>query len=184
VTLQDGICVVDNIEHFPETFSDPSNCWGGPACNYDKVSPLKQFRLGISLNEIQCKESLTLVAKHDGSPACVTSETKIKLIERGWIKIKNLERDSMLSAGYNLYPGVGWISPDEQKNAPEPIYIENPNNTDELILDVDSMMQIKKILDHCTNESKDKFMESDNGTHYINNDDCEWRKMHIRGNAD
>ena len=180
VILQDGICVVEKIQYSTETFSDPSNCWGGPACNYDVRSPHKQFKSGIQFNEIQCKESLTLVIKHDYSPACVTSETKTKLTERGWIKIQNVKRDSMLSAGYKLYPGVGWTNPDEQKNIPEPIYIENPNNTNEQILNIDSMMQIKKILDYCVNGGEDKFMESDNGTHYINNNNCEWGKMHIR----
>jgi len=48
-------------------------------------SPLKQFKSGILLDEIQCKESLILVVKHDGSPACVKPETIPKLIERGWI---------------------------------------------------------------------------------------------------
>lgn len=50
------------------------------------VSPLKQFRSGMSSNEIQCKENLTLVQKYDGSPACVTESTKQKLIARGWIE--------------------------------------------------------------------------------------------------
>jgi len=46
--------------------------------------PLKQFKSGIPVDEIQCRESLVLVTKHDGSPACVKPETKTKLIERGW----------------------------------------------------------------------------------------------------
>jgi hypothetical protein len=47
-------------------------------------TPLKQIKSGISLNEIQCKESLVLVTKHDGSPACVKPVTKQHLIDRGW----------------------------------------------------------------------------------------------------
>lgn len=53
------------------------------------LSPLKQFKSGISLDDIQCKNNLVLIQKHDGSPVCVTSETKQKLIERGWTKINN-----------------------------------------------------------------------------------------------
>lgn len=56
------------------------------------LPPSKQFKSGIPVDGIQCKESLTLVTKHDGSPACVKSESVPKLIERGWangIKIKN-----------------------------------------------------------------------------------------------
>ena len=52
-------------------------------------APLKQMESGLYLNEIQCKESLVLVARHDDlgnkRPACVTPETLAKLIERGWI---------------------------------------------------------------------------------------------------
>ncbi|QLH07132.1 hypothetical protein [Nitrosopumilus ureiphilus] len=47
-------------------------------------SPLKQYKSGIAINEIQCQDNLVLIQKHDGSPACVKPETKQKLIERGW----------------------------------------------------------------------------------------------------
>ena len=48
------------------------------------LSPLKQTKLGITAEEIQCRESLTLMQKYDGSPACVKHETKEKLEQRGW----------------------------------------------------------------------------------------------------
>jgi hypothetical protein len=51
------------------------------------MSPLKQIQLGIPLNEIQCKENLVLIQKYDDSPACVTPETKIQLVEHGWTKL-------------------------------------------------------------------------------------------------
>lgn len=51
-------------------------------------SPLKQFNSGISIYDIQCNDSLILVTKHDGSPACIKPETKQKLIEREWTKYK------------------------------------------------------------------------------------------------
>ena len=48
-------------------------------------SPLKQFRGGTPISEIQCKEGLALIAKlSDYSPACVKPETSIKLYQRGW----------------------------------------------------------------------------------------------------
>ena len=78
-TLQDGICVVDKTE---EGIADSSVRWGGPANNVE--STLKQIKSGISIDEIQCRESLTLVTRYDGSPACVTESTKQKLIDRGW----------------------------------------------------------------------------------------------------
>ncbi|MCE2505598.1 MAG: hypothetical protein J4F36_03815 [Nitrosopumilaceae archaeon] len=51
------------------------------------LPPLKQTKSGILADEIQCRENLTLIKKHNGSPACVTHETKEKLIERGWMAI-------------------------------------------------------------------------------------------------
>ncbi|KKL93248.1 hypothetical protein LCGC14_1876570 [marine sediment metagenome] len=49
------------------------------------LSPLKQLKNGILPQDIKCKEGLILTIKiSDGSPACVKSETKAKLIERGW----------------------------------------------------------------------------------------------------
>ncbi len=50
------------------------------------MSPLKQIQSGISFDEIQCKQNLVLIQKYDGSPACVTEQTKQKLVKRGWTK--------------------------------------------------------------------------------------------------
>ncbi|MGI0087851.1 MAG: hypothetical protein ACREBI_07800 [Nitrosotalea sp.] len=48
-------------------------------------SPLKQFKSGISVEDIQCADGLTLVVKtEDGTPACVKPDTAQILIERGW----------------------------------------------------------------------------------------------------
>lgn len=48
--------------------------------------PLKQFKSGISVNNIICRDNLELIIKESGfdSPACVKPETKQKLTERGW----------------------------------------------------------------------------------------------------
>ena len=51
--------------------------------------PLKQFNLGIPIFEIQCKDSLVLIQKHDGSPACVKEQSVLKLTERGWVAESN-----------------------------------------------------------------------------------------------
>ena len=52
------------------------------------LSPLKQSKNGISPDLINCKSTLVLIIKNsDGSPACVKSETKAKLFERGWATI-------------------------------------------------------------------------------------------------
>ena len=48
-------------------------------------SPLKQFKSGINVMNIQCKENLQLVFKwENGSPACVKPKTSEILNKRGW----------------------------------------------------------------------------------------------------
>lgn len=52
----------------------------------NSLPPLKQFKSGIDVSEIECKTSLVLIQKYDNLPACVTPDTKQELIERGWAK--------------------------------------------------------------------------------------------------
>lgn len=56
-----------------------------PAKYVPDYSPVKQLKSGIPINEIQCKVGSQLIFKTtNNNPACVTSEIKRKLIERGW----------------------------------------------------------------------------------------------------
>ncbi|MCV0367750.1 MAG: hypothetical protein K5798_10885 [Nitrosopumilus sp.] len=48
------------------------------------MSPLKQFKSGVTVDEIKCKDTLLLIKKHDGTPSCVKPETKEKLEQRNW----------------------------------------------------------------------------------------------------
>src|SRR5574338_267914 len=49
------------------------------------IAPLKQIKSGIPPKDVKCKSGLELVSKtRDGSPACVKSDTKVKLVQRGW----------------------------------------------------------------------------------------------------
>ena len=51
----------------------------------DIDSPLKQFNMGVPINDIQCRGDLTLIIKSmDLSPACVKPKTAEKLVLRGW----------------------------------------------------------------------------------------------------
>lgn len=62
----------------------------------------------------------------------------------------------------------------------DPIYVKNPNNPEELILDIDSMQLIQKILKDCGPPKYKGFaygLEYSNGTHVIDNNTCEWRKI-------
>lgn len=63
-------------------------------------TPLKQFRAGIPIEEIQCKEGLSLVIKStNGNPACVKPRSVEKLIQRGWTnEIFLLETKQKLSS--------------------------------------------------------------------------------------
>jgi len=48
-----------------------------------ELPPLKQFKLGIKAKDVTCKEGLHLIIKaKDGSPACVTIKTGIKIALR------------------------------------------------------------------------------------------------------
>ena len=47
--------------------------------------PLKQFKSGITSQDVSCKQGLWLIFKtSDGSPACVKPEAAYTLIYRGW----------------------------------------------------------------------------------------------------
>lgn len=65
----------------------------GPSTTGDEITiefnprywtPLKQLHSAISPDEVVCKNGLVLVQKKSGLSACVTSETREKLIQRNW----------------------------------------------------------------------------------------------------
>ena len=97
--------------------------------------PLKQFKSGVPADQIQCNDSLVLVTKNNGSPACVKEQTLLKLVERKLIITSIAERDLMLDAGYKLYPGVGWVpgvtnNELTSKSEPEPLSLTERNLID------------------------------------------------------
>jgi len=49
-----------------------------------QLPPLKQIEQGIEAKNVLCKEGFVLIIKHNGSPACVGSDTTVKLEELGW----------------------------------------------------------------------------------------------------
>ncbi|HEX5457486.1 MAG TPA: hypothetical protein VFX64_03770 [Candidatus Nitrosotalea sp.] len=51
----------------------------------DNVSPLQQFKSGISASDVKCKPDFLLVVKsEDNHPACTTPLTALHLLEFGW----------------------------------------------------------------------------------------------------
>ncbi|MDF2427367.1 MAG: thermonuclease family protein [Nitrosopumilus sp.] len=55
---------------------------GGHAIN-SKMAPLKQIMHGVVPEDVKCNEGLTLIIRHNGSPACVTPNTAEKFEIRG-----------------------------------------------------------------------------------------------------
>lgn len=56
------------------------------------LSPLKQFKLGIPIESVQCNQGFQLILKReDASPACVKPDTARKLIERDWGFIRGVQ---------------------------------------------------------------------------------------------
>lgn len=50
------------------------------------LSPTQQFKSGVQIDQIQCREGLTVAIKaSNGNPVCVKLETMQKLIQRGWL---------------------------------------------------------------------------------------------------
>jgi len=53
--------------------------------NVSEVPPLKQFKSGVPVNEIKCKENYVLVLKSSNQrPACITYHSRSKLVNHGW----------------------------------------------------------------------------------------------------
>ena len=68
-----------------------------------ELSPLKQFKSGISIYEVQCRGDLVKVIKKSSNmPTCVTPETKIKLIERGWGEITPISESTTSSQEFRV----------------------------------------------------------------------------------
>ena len=55
-----------------------------------EIPPLKQTKLGIPVDEIQCRDSMVLMSKDEKHPACVTQPTAQKLSDRGWFWVLNI----------------------------------------------------------------------------------------------
>ena len=56
---------------------------------HNTMSPLKQIKSGVPLIEVKCDEGKYPAYRHDRMRvACVSEETQVKLIERGWATMR------------------------------------------------------------------------------------------------
>ncbi|HET6458600.1 MAG TPA: hypothetical protein VFG24_06955 [Nitrosopumilaceae archaeon] len=56
------------------------------------MTPLKQIKSGVMLQDVKCREGLVLVIKElDQHPACVKSTSEQRLLTHGWITIEKFE---------------------------------------------------------------------------------------------
>jgi hypothetical protein len=61
------------------------NTGNGPPIIQKILSPLQQFKSGVSAKSVQCHQGFTLIIKkEDSSPACVSSQIAQALTVRGW----------------------------------------------------------------------------------------------------
>src|SRR5437867_684536 len=76
--------ISSNYNKQNETTPVVTMCCGKPI-SLGPPLPLKQFKSGIAIKDIQCKQDLLLVIRSgDGSPVCVKPDTAQKLVQRGW----------------------------------------------------------------------------------------------------
>lgn len=60
----------------------------GSFTSADAESPRKQMKRGVAVEDVSCKEGLSLVIRNNGSPACVSEDTADRLEKRGLGKIE------------------------------------------------------------------------------------------------
>lgn len=90
-----------------------------------ETAPMEQYKAHVYPGNVWCKEGLVPAVKtddtprrsYDNMPACVTPETKPKLIERGWtekphtlqlepIPVINPNGDTITTINYSIYGGI------------------------------------------------------------------------------
>ena len=82
---------------------------GPPIPSLGFLTPLKQLKSGVAAKDVTCKPSLQLILKaENNSPICVTSDTAMTLLKRGWAM------SSLKNFGYN--PGRGPVSPEPKES--------------------------------------------------------------------
>ena len=93
-----GCCKRISISGVQGQFSNSTN----------PLSPLKQFKSGISALDVKCPNNYALVIKaEDGSPACVRPFTVKILSEKGWSKFEPTQSNHNANAKTNPFGIIG-----------------------------------------------------------------------------
>ncbi|QLH04688.1 hypothetical protein C5F49_04715 [Nitrosopumilus oxyclinae] len=74
----DSSIIVELDETLSMDTNDPNKIDG------TTLAPLKQISEGVQPESVQCKESLELIFKYSGEPACVKASSVKKLVNWGW----------------------------------------------------------------------------------------------------
>ncbi len=70
------------------------------------MSPRKQMENGVSAEDVICKESLKLMIRPSGKPACVDKNNFLKLESWGWVV--------RLTTDINKLNGINWMEPENR----------------------------------------------------------------------
>lgn len=82
-----------------------SDSSGPPILMPGTISPLQQFKSGITANHIMCKKDLYVILKAENNlPACVDVETGKKLVQRGWATTFEINMNDYWSTCNKYFP--------------------------------------------------------------------------------
>lgn len=77
----------------------PPPAWADPG------TPYGQFRAGVPLDEIECRDGLVLMVTNSGRPACVGGDAAQRLEARGWAVVERATPEGDPAAAREAYLG-------------------------------------------------------------------------------
>ena len=131
-------------------------------------SPLKQIQSGLHLEEIWCKSELQKMTKHDKTPVCVTYQTGVKLLERGWV---TCEDEISNSRGHPCGPRSSGIISFDSENYTEESIVIIPKGA--MIVEKEHLIP-KEITVVLGKNNTVTWINQDDTAHGIASDDVSW----------
>ena len=101
------------------------------AATNDTLSPLKQMKMGVPIDEIQCNDNKILMQSSSGKPACLRESTVSKLSDRGFTIVvlkENISIESNVELSKTVWNSKDFVNPNkdetssiaQKQNAPFP----------------------------------------------------------------